>query len=402
MKKQILIIGMTFVFATHLLAKADPRDSFADPEANFKFVMEKLMREYIDKNLSKEDLYRAATAGMVSSLNKNEETWNKLLSPQEFADIQGDLSGKVTGIGAGLKFDSESGYGQVIGVIPNSPAEKVDMKIGDQILSVDGQKFKGKQLNDLVVAVRGDVGKTVHLKVLRDDRILDLKLKRQVVPWTPVKLEYIDDSVAVLTIGFFNEQTPKLVEEALEKVNKQNVRKLIVDVRDNSGGGFDQAVQVAELFLPKSTIVTNIKNRDGSREKVLSKKSVLKPEIPVTVITNKGTYCGAELFVAALRDNKSIKIVGDTTFGKWNAQGVEVLPNKFAVKYTVKEFLSPLGQSYHGVGIKPDLEVSLPKGLDVKEMQSKFDISKRLNIDLQLKAALELVKVNFRLKTESQ
>ncbi len=390
MRTTILLVAILFCIQS--FSKDKSAEVFSNPEANFKLVMEKILSKHLDKNITKEELFKAATQGMLASLNSGEQTWNKLLSPDEMKNMKEDLSGKVTGIGVSIKFDEHTGYGQILKAIPGSAAEKAGLQMDDQILSVDDMKFKGRQFIDMVTAIRGETGKFVKLKVLREDKILSLNIKRQVIPWTPVELEKVDSATAILSIGFFNEQTPQLVEQKLNEVNKANIKKLIVDVRDNDGGSFDHAVKVAELFLPENAIVASTKNRQGVIEKFLAKKSLLNKNVQVLLLTNKKTFSGAELFTAALKENKKSKIVGESTFGKWNAQTVESLSNRFAIKYTTMEFNSPLGNAYQGIGIKPDLEVSLPKDSDVNELRVKFDIPKRLEFDLQLKAALELVK----------
>ncbi|MBI2521854.1 MAG: S41 family peptidase [Bdellovibrio sp.] len=372
--------------------KDKPSETFIDAETNFKLVMEKLLERYIDKNLTKAELYRAATAGMLASLNSSKGDWNKLLSPQQVKELETDLTGKVTGIGIEMKFDEHLGYGQVLSLIPKSPAEKAGLKMDDQILSVEGKKFKGKQFRDLVCAIRGEVGKSVELKILREDKILIIKIKREIIPWTPVELQKVDNTTALLTIGYFTEETPKLVEKEIAEINRKNISKLIIDLRDNSGGGFDQAVRTAELFLPKEAIIVETRDRSGKTEKYKSSSGLLGKDIKIALVTNKGTSSGAELFAAALRENWNVKVVGETTFGKWNAQTIDRLPNKFAIKYTVKEFLSPQGNSFQGIGMKPDLEIDLPQEKGVREMRLKFDMAERLNVDAQLKAAVELIK----------
>lgn len=399
MKTLLLILVMTLT-TTVWAAKSDrskdwkekPVEKFSDAEANFKLTMQKLMDRYVDKTLSQDDLYRAATAGMLAALNSGDEDWNTLLSPADMKELQIDMSGKVTGIGAEMKFVEESGHAQILRLIPGSVAEKAGLKIDDQILSVDGKKFKNKKFRDLIYAVRGKAGESVSLKVLRDDKILSFNITREIVPWTPVDLEKIDSSTALLSMRFFNEETPKLVEQKINEINSKKYKKVIIDLRDNSGGGFDQAVKVTEMFLPNGLTIASIKDREGKVEKYKSAKSLLNPDIQIVVLTNKDTFCGAELFTAALRENLKIKIVGETTFGKWNAQSVEMLPNKYAIKYTVKEFLSPQGNSFHGKGIKPDIEVSLSQGVEAQSLRLKHEMKERLNIDAQLKAAVELVQ----------
>ncbi len=372
--------------------KAKSAEAFSDAESNFKLTMKALLEKHVDKSLNKDDLFRAATAGMLASLNGVDESWNELLSPEDMHEMQIDLSGKVTGIGIELKFEESTGYGMVLKLIPGSAAEKSGLKPDDQILSVDGKKFKGKKFHDMVFAVRGAVGNSVSLKVLREDKIMTFNIKRESVPWTPVELEAIDDSTALLSIRFFNDETPKMVEQKIIEINGGKFKKLIVDVRDNGGGGFDQAIHVTELFIPKDLGVARTRNRDGQIEQFKSKKGLLNSDMPVILLTNKKTYSGAELFTAALKESRNVKIVGERTFGKWTAQTVEPLPNRFAIKYTVKEFQSPNGNSFQNKGVKPDLEVLLPSGVDSQDLRHRLDMKKRMNEDTQLKAALELLK----------
>lgn len=392
MKNKLYIFVLLLLTYSSVFAREN--EKFSDAEENFKLVMQKLSEHYIDNGLSREELYRAATAGMLESLNSGEQAWNKLLSPMDLSEIKADLSGQVTGIGVEMKFDEGTGYAQVLRVIPKSPGEKAGMKKDDQILSVDGKRYKGKSFHELVSSVRGKTGSSVALKVLREDKIVDIKVKRAIIPWTPVELTQIDDKTALLAIGYFTEETPSLVKKEIEKLNQKKVTRLIIDLRGNSGGGFDQAVQVAELFVPKGNLVVSTMDRSGKIEKFQSRQGLLDQNIQLIALTDKATFSGAELVVASLKESCGAKVVGDPTFGKWNAQTIETLPNGFAVKYTVKSFVSPLGNSYQGEGLKPDLQVSLPKEMDPRELRLKYGVVKRLNIDTQLRAAYELAKAN--------
>jgi carboxyl-terminal processing protease len=377
-----------------LASAAEKNEVFSDPEVNFKAAMDKLLSQHMNKDLTKSELYRAATAGMLSSLNtgsSSEEAWNKLLSPHDLEEMQEDLSGKISGIGAAMKFDESTGYARLIHIIPGTPADKVGLKIDDQILSVEGRKFKGKKFQELVSAIRGQTGKSVDLKILREDKVLAFKIQRETIRWTAVELEKIDENTSLLSIGYFTEDSPKLVEEKLQQIKNQNVTKLIIDLRENRGGGFEQAIKVAGLFLPAGQTIASTRTRDGKTQSFQSQKTILGKNVHVVLLTNKETFCGAELFVAALKENGKVKSVGETTFGKWNIQSVETLPNKFALKYTIEDFFSPHGNSFQNVGIKPDIEISLPKEVDVQEM-SKFELAKRMSIDTQLKAAVELIQ----------
>jgi carboxyl-terminal processing protease len=372
--------------------KDRPEEKFAEGEANFKLTMDKLLQEYMEKGVSKEDLYRAATAGMLESLNSGEHSWNTLLTPKELKELQSDLSGQVSGIGIALKFDKETGNAQILNVIANTPAAKAGLKNDDQILSVDGKRYKGMKFHDVVSAIRGKVGESISLKVLREDKILNLKIKREAILWSPVELSKLNASTQLLTISYFTGDTPKVVEEKVRAVNASGAKNLIIDLRDNSGGGFEKAVQTAELFIPKDKTIVSTKDRDGKLKTYTSKKGLLDKDIKVVLLTNAETSSGAELFIGALKDEARAKTVGEKTLGKWNVQSIQNLSNGFAIKYSVMSFQSPGGISYQNVGIKPDIEVALPEGVEPLELRAKHDIQKQLELDSQLKAATELVK----------
>lgn len=374
----------------HAEWKDKPKESFSGSEENFNLVMKKLLDGYVDQGVTKDELYRAATAGMLEALNDGKEHWNKLISPTEFEEMKVELAGKVSGIGVTLKWDESQGYGRVLHVITGSPSEKAGIKADDEILSVEGKKFKGKPFRDLVYALRGKPGESVHLKILREDKILSLSVNRDVLTWNAVELTDVTPSTALLTISFFSEDTPARMKEKLAEVNSRKVKNLIVDLRDNTGGGFEQAIEVAGMFAPEGAVVVTTKDRAGHEEQHRGKGSLLDPSVHVTLLVNHGTTCGGELLAEALKETRKAQLIGQTTFGKWNAQTVEMLPNHFGVKYTVEGFYAPSGKTFQGIGIKPDLEIPLASDIDVGELRAQADLHKRLEQDAQLRAAIEL------------
>jgi carboxyl-terminal processing protease len=390
--KSTLVATVVLLISAAVFSK--PVEKFENGEDNFNKVMKALMEKYIDKNLTKEQLYEAATKGMLESLNSPDRKWNTLLDPQELRELEIELSGKVTGIGAEMKFEPKTGYATILRLIPGSAAEKAGLQVDDQILSVRGRKFKGQEFSEMVSEIRGEVGHVVTLKILREDKIVDYKIKRQVVPWTPVELEQIDESTALLTIGLFNQETPRLVSEKISKINRSHLKNLIIDLRDNSGGGFSQALKSLELFIPKDALMLTTKDRDGKIESFKSTGGNLDSKIKILLLVDKKTSSGAEFFAGSLREVKGAKVIGENTFGKWTAQSVETLPNKFAIKYTIMEFFTPHGLTFKGEGLRPDLEIMVPESMSPRELKAKNVMAKRIQLDPQLKAAVEMSRLN--------
>ena len=399
-QRLILILGFVTTFSAHAAnfdGKVEewtgkPGEKFSDAEANFKLVMKRLRENYVDKNLAEEDLYRAATAGMLAALNsgKENENWNVLLSPRMLEDFMVEKTGKLTGIGATLEFEPKTGTARVLAVLPDSAALKAGLKNDDEILSVNGEKYKGKTLADMVAMIRGPSGKVVHLKVLREDRILNFDIARNSVKLLELESTLIEPGTGLLTIGFFSTETSSLVSKKLESLAREKIKKLVVDLRGNSGGTFDDAVKVGELFLPKGKLIVRTKERDGKVTEYTSHREAWHPEVQLVVLTDKYTASGAELLTGALRNGRSAMVIGQTTKGKWNAQSLETLPNKFAIKYSVLKFESEDGKDYQGVGLKPDLEIDGPSGALLGNLQSETNLKKRINQDPPLKAAIEV------------
>jgi len=370
--------------------KQESHDKFSDPEVNFKAVMKILREKYVDASVTDEDLYRAAAAGLLSALNSGDEGWNKLMSPRELQDLQIEMTGQLTGIGATLSFDKDTGYAKIHQVIPGSAALKAGLRKDDQILSVNGEKFKGKTLTDMVILIRGPVGQSVKLKVLREDKILPFQITRDQVRLENFVTRRLDEGTALLEIGAFTKTAPQEVRSALNEYRAVKLKKLIIDLRGNQGGGFDQALSVAGIFLPKNAVIARTVDRQGRAQEHLATGEAWSPQTRLVVLTDENTFSGAELLAASLKENRKALLVGTHTHGKWSVQSVEELPNKFTIKYSVMQFQSPSGQSYQGTGIKPDFEVSPAKEESLAERWSEKNPQVLLGIDTQLKAAAAL------------
>jgi carboxyl-terminal processing protease len=358
-------------------------------------VKDILSKSYYSGDIADDDLYRGAVQGMLANVDPHASKWNTLLSPTEVAELKTDLKGEIVGIGVFItNFESATGYSDVGGVIPGSPAERAGMQAGDVVVSIDGKLYRGHPQIDALRAIRGKVGETVTLVVLRGDKLMTFPIKRDLVAFSPVEETMMPGNVGYVRLRGFSERSTPEFTAALDTLSKGGARALVVDLRDNPGGSFDEAVAVASLLVPDGTIVATLKRRGGGTEAVTAKgtASPVLGSVPMTVLVDKGTSSSAELLAAALEEARHAEVVGSRTYGKWTVQQLEDLSNGWAIKYTTALFTSPSGRAFDGTGLVPDVEVDMEEKAEHAAMTIK-DADKRIAADAPLRTALQILSV---------
>jgi carboxyl-terminal processing protease len=366
-----------------------PTEKFSDGERVFRSIKESLLANYYSSGITEDDLYRAAADGMLQRLDPKMQKWNKLLSPSDLADMEADMRGEVVGVGVKIHFDPATGYSDVLGVVPGSPAERGQIQAGDKILSVDGKLYKGKPMNAVVRDIRGKAGDKVTLSVLRGDKLLSVPLVREVVPFDVATGAMLSGGVGYVRIRGFNEKTPPSLKQALAKVS--GARAMIVDLRNNWGGMFDDAVTCAGFFLKAGAPIVQLEKRGGAIDTVNAKGEQLVGDMPMAVLVDGMTSSGGEFVAAALGEGRGAQLVGARTFGKWSVQKLDKLPNGYAMKFTTSLFRSPSGKSWNGVGLAPDIEVPMDDKATAAA-EAIADPEKRASEDVQLRTAIGVVR----------
>jgi carboxyl-terminal processing protease len=365
-------------------------EKFADGEKAFAEAKAAMLTKYYAEGLTDEDVYRAAVRGMVEDIDARMHRWNKLIGPRELALMNSDLSGEIVGIGVNIHFDEATGHIELLNVIPGTPADKAGLMAHDTILSVNGKLFKGRSLMDALEGMRGKAGDPVTLSVLRDDKIISVTIVRAKVA-LQIERHFVVDGVGYVRIEMFSATTAPSVKKALEELAVAKVHALVVDLRDNQGGSFDEAVHTAELFLPSGAPIVTLERRAGKKDVITSKGEPILASVPMAVLVDRGTSSGAELLTAALAEGRHAHTVGGKTWGKWSVQSVDELGNGYAIKYTTAIFHAPSGASYEGVGLTPDAVVDMDKA-QVERALVMNDTTARLAIDATLRTALVLLK----------
>jgi carboxyl-terminal processing protease len=368
-----------------------PREPFTNAAAAFASAKESILKNYYSEAITEDDLYRAALQGMLERVEPRLRKYNRLLSPPDLAELRSDLKGELIGIGIEIHFEPDTGYVDVLAPIPGSPAEKAGLLAGDKILSVNGKLFRGMREKDVVREIRGVEGEPVSLSVLRGDKVVAFTIKRARVVYEPGRSVMLPEGVGYVYLHAFNARSAAFVRSLLEDLAKKGPRALVVDLRENQGGSFEDAVAVAELMLPAGAPIVKVVKRGGWEEAFAAKGGGILASLPCTVLVNSETSSGAEFVAAALRESRHAQIVGTKTFGKWSVQTIEDLSNGYAIKYTVSQFRTPSGRSFEGTGLLPDVEVAL----DHKACESALlidDTEKRLAADPQLRTAIALLR----------
>lgn len=375
---------------------------FTGGEKSFQVVKDLLRTQYYRAGLTEDDLYKAAVAGMLQQLEPQLGAWNKLLTPEEMAELHADMKGEMVGIGVEIRFDEESGISDVMSVIPGSPAEHGGIRAGDKILTVGGKFYKGKTLRDVVFDLRGQAGEQVKLTTLRGADVLTFQIRREHVVYDFVKTMLLPGDVGYVFIRQFADNTPASVQSALQELQGKNVRALVIDLRGNQGGLFDRAVSTAELFLKKGTPIVKVRSRGGEEKTIASSAASAPPALPLALLVDGETASSGELLAGALREGVGAQIIGQKTFGKGSIQKLEELPNHYGVKFTASVFFLPSGAAVEGQGLTPDVDVALPvtpqssADRERTRVQHIMNVTERLQADVQLRAAVNILHLRLR------
>lgn len=310
------------------------------------------------KNPSAHDLVQGAMKGMVGVLD---DPYSTYLTPKEHNELKVTINGKFGGIG--LEFTSEKDTHQlkVMRVFKNTPAFRAGMQAGDYIIKINGDTTKNMSTDKAASLMRGDPGTQVKVSVFRDSdkQEHEFKMIRSVinVPSVESKMINNDPKIAYIELSKFQETSDKEFVNQLEGLLQQGAQGLILDLRNNPGGSFWAAQEVADTILEKGIIVSVADNK-GNKEVYEAVEPGL--EMPIVVLVNGGSASASEILAGALKDNKAAVLVGEKTFGKGLVQQIMPLRGGDALKLTIQKYFTPNGTDINKIGIVPDYTVTNP------------------------------------------
>lgn len=336
-----------------------------------------IKNNYVDKKTIDENkLIEGAINGMVDSVG---DPYTVYLDKQQFEDLLTQTRGSYGGVG--IVVGEKEGKLTVIAPIEDSPAEKAGIKAGDIILKVDGKEISAKELEKAVSMMRGKEGTKVILTIFREGKgVKDYELTRSIIVLKTVKSQVLKGDIGYIRITSFDENTADEFEKAFEKLQKQNIKGLVLDLRDNPGGLLDTSVAIADMILPQGTIVYTI---DTNGKKDVWKSDPQNINMPLVVLVNEGSASASEILSGAIRDFKAGTLIGTKTFGKGLVQNIIDLKDGTGLKVTIARYYTPSGECIQGKGIMPDIVYDLPKELKDKQLP--------IDEDPQIKKAIEVL-----------
>ncbi|TXH07783.1 MAG: S41 family peptidase [Candidatus Moraniibacteriota bacterium] len=339
-------------------ASNDDQDTTID-FALFWKVWNLLGDKYVEKDtLDAKKLFYGAIDGMLAATG---DPYTTFFDPQENKEFKEDLEQSFDGIGAEMQI--KDGILTVVAPLENSPAQKAGILAGDKILKIDGESTENIGLNEAVAKIRGPRGTAVTLSVFHsdEDAIREITVQRDEIVVKSVLLE-IRDGIAVIQLTKFGAETTAEFKVAAQEVQRQGARGILIDVRNNSGGFLDAAVDLAGYFLPSGSVVVIEEDAEKRRRELKTRGSNQLGGVPIVVLTNQGSASASEILAAALRENrKDVLLVGETSYGKGSVQELIPTSSTTSVKITVARWLTPDGHQINNEGIKPDEEVKLTR-----------------------------------------
>lgn len=306
-----------------------------------------------DGKLDTQALINGANQGLVAAAG---DKFTVYLDAKDAQSFSNGLSGNV-GSGIGVAIATRNNLPTIVEILPDNPAARAGIQTDDAITAIDGTSVSGWSVDKVAAAVRGNAGTTVKLTVSRNGTEQDYTLTRATIN-DPSVISKVEGGIGIMTITRFDENTGNLARQAVQSFKNQNVKGVVVDLRDNGGGYVDAAQSVASLWLSNKTVVIE-KTGGQVTNTVSSDDNPVLNGVPTVILVNGNTASASEIVSGALQDYGIAKLVGTKTYGKGTMQQVIDLGSGNALKVTIAHWYTPKGRTINGTGLIPDQSVSI-------------------------------------------
>jgi len=373
----LVIFGIGFwIGKTSLVCKVCPPE-----DLDFSLFWEAwhvLEEKYVNpEKIDTQKMIYGAISGMIKSLG---DPYTVFFDPEDNKKFLEDVSGSFEGVG--MQIGIRKRQLQVIAPLKGTPAEKAGLRAGDKIIKIDDTLTMDLTIDEAVSLIRGPKGTEITLTVFRDEWEMtkEFKITRAVIEIPSIEWE-LKDNIAYIQLYHFSETADSDFSKVAIEILNSSAQKIILDLRNNPGGYLEISQVIAGWFLEKRQIVV-IEDFGGKKDNKIykAKGNSNLLDYPIVVLINAGTASASEILAAALRDNRDIKLIGETSFGKGSVQELKMLSNNSSLKITIAKWLTPKGELIADKGLEPDIKVELT--------EEDFENER----DPQLDKALEIIR----------
>lgn len=318
-------------------------------------VLESFYFGDVDDETAKDNIYKAY-------LSSYGDKYTMYYAADEYKALKESTNGKFYGIGAVCQLSGEGGV-LLVDVYDNGAGYQAGLRSGDRVVNVDGRDITDMELSSAVALIKGDKGTSVTLEVIRGTERLTFSVVRDAVEAKTVSYTLLDNNIGYLSISQFEEVTTKQFKAAVEDLQSQGMKGLVIDIRNNPGGLLDTVVGMLKYMLPDGLIVYT-EDKQGNRKEYKGQDND-EFNLPLAVIVNGNSASASEIFAGAIQDYGKGTIIGTQTYGKGIVQTVKPLTDGSAIKFTIAKYFTPKGQDIHGKGVTPDMVVEYDTDADV-------------------------------------
>lgn len=318
-------------------------------------VLESFYFGDVDDETAKDNIYKAY-------LSSYGDKYTMYYTADEYKALKESTNGKFYGIGAVCQLSGEGGV-LLVDVYDNGAGYQAGLRSGDRVVNVDGRDITDMELSSAVALIKGDKGTSVTLEVIRGTERLTFSAVRDAVEAKTVSYTLLDNNIGYLSISQFEEVTTKQFKAAVEDLQSQGMKGLVIDIRNNPGGLLDTVVGMLKYMLPDGLIVYT-EDKQGNRKEYKGQDND-EFNLPLAVIVNGNSASASEIFAGAIQDYGKGTIIGTQTYGKEIVQTVKPLTDGSAIKFTIAKYFTPKGQDIHGKGVTPDMVVEYDTDADV-------------------------------------
>ncbi len=398
------LLAVNWVVGARLYAKEPAQDPADDPYqqvALFTHIVEQIRENYVETNkIAYQELVFGALRGMLQSLDPH----SQFLDADMYKDMKDDTAAQFGGLGVVISIKDD--VLTIVSPMEDTPGYRAGLQAGDQIVEIDGRSTEEMNLSDAVKLLRGAPGTKVTLTILRDgvDDPLTIEVERANIEVATVKdARFLEDGIGYVRVTQFSEPTAGALQSELDRLQRDGLRALVLDLRNNPGGLLSSAIDVSQKFLGRNQVIVSTQGRHPNQNRIYRAQGRARySSLPIVILVNGGSASASEIVAGALQDNRRAVLVGEKTFGKGSVQSVLPMEEGTAIRLTTAKYYTPSERVIHERGIEPDIVVPM-QAEDLRRLRSnqmlptapakneKGQVEEEVE-DVQLQRAVDVLK----------